>query len=401
MYLEWSDPSFCYLEQSSDHLCTGGAIEWSLWTWSNRADDPLCTWSYRVQLCLEQSIICTVFVSDHHCVSKSSDHHCVLGCQSSDHHCCTWSNEWSSLCTWSNEVIMIIMSNSDTEYSASWFWYVLCGVSHSIKYIRIVLRYLYVVSFTWSYPIWLLMWHLWRAVVKIEIAYNHRPWMSSCGVHVITRLSTGHSSWTPDPTRRYCWRGPETSRLPTEKYDPTRPDMRSDCSPGMYSFQWILLGIASWVGWLYQGYQCNPSVVFEDSRFRYQEIISLTEVLTRLTRPPKSGKIVTRTRPEPDPTRSDPTRGSIRPVDNSGDHRIWSPAMDDAVDGWSYLWSVSITCMHKQAFNYCISSYLFYFCSFWSSCFFYNYFICITICTSIWSISQSCLRMIPVESTGE
>ena len=66
----------------------------------------------------------------------------------------------------------------------------------------------------------------------------------------------------------------------------------------------------------------HPNVVFAESyQFRNQEVISKQtqkpEVLTRPD-PPKSGKIVTQPAdPTRDPTRPDPIRGSIRPVDNS------------------------------------------------------------------------------------
>ena len=123
----------------------------------------------------------------------------------------------------------------------------------------------------------------------------------------------GHFSWTrPDPTRRNV--DPTRPAIADKKSDPTRPDPRPDPSPHMnilqlnYSLLIILLLCIK-----YRRKSINPNSVFEDSYwFRYQEIISkkLKKCWPDPTRPAKI-------RENRDPTRPDPTRRSIRPVDNS------------------------------------------------------------------------------------
>ena len=145
-----------------------------------------------------------------------------------------------------------------------------------------------------------------------------------------SKLSTGHFSWTrPDPTRRNV----DPTRDCRQKVwpDPTRPAARP--FPNMYSLQlnnYIYQLVNYYIK--YRRKSINPNLVFEDShRFRYQEIISRKLKNPKCwPDPPKSGKIV---------TRPDPTRGSIRPVDNSGMDR-------SMIGGWIYSKSVGwLVCM--------------------------------------------------------
>ena len=119
----------------------------------------------------------------------------------------------------------------------------------------------------------------------------------------VTFLGPGLAKRWPDP------------RLPTKSL--TRPDLRPDPSPICKFFNWIIMLLI--IQLLYIKYcrkSINLNVVFEDLyRFRYQEIISkkLKKKSEVLTRPAKI-------RQNRDPTWPDPTRGSIRPMDNSGQH---------------------------------------------------------------------------------